>query len=411
MSTNIISADVVQFCTICSKPFAKESAYKRHISYCRRAQGRTNKRARSCKECNAAKAKCTFNEPCTRCRSRGLHCVYEKPSTSYLLEKKKKKNHGVISARAPEQKLEMDALVLGPSRPCEPPEYEFGAWNTVHVPAFSPRTVTALRVDPVARNSAQFILESLRGLLLAMKDREMSSWFIHGHWYAPTYPHHLARCSEMASLYLNQKCPSNESFSPVIDQENRWLLKRLPHSSLEDLILGMQSQIIYMIMCTLDSSSDVPQIKLQSLMTFDLYGNRAVKLCDRLWCPDDRLDDPQLTWEQWIFAETRRRCSLAWFLLSRVMDLRFGVTCPSVTNYRALPLCSPGPLWEARTREGWEAARQAYCKSGETPLRHFGDLVGARSAPPDTECGKELSRWYANCDKLGLLLTFATTMV
>jgi len=55
----------------------QESSHKRHISYCRRNQTRPRTRPRSCRSCNLAKVKCTFQTPCQRCSTKGLGCIYE----------------------------------------------------------------------------------------------------------------------------------------------------------------------------------------------------------------------------------------------------------------------------------------------------------------------------------------------
>ncbi|KAI1660607.1 hypothetical protein F4813DRAFT_298788 [Daldinia decipiens] len=85
--------------------------------------------------------------------------------------------------------------------------------------------------------------------------------------------------------------------------------------------------------------------------------------------------------------------------------------CPSISNYRALPLPSPDSLWSARTRAQWENARTIHIERNKSSLRTFGDLIDARLSPHNSDRGQELNRWYANCDKLGLLLTLATAMV
>lgn len=98
--------------------------------------------------------------------------------------------------------------------------------------------------------------------------------------------------------------------------------------------------------------------------------------------------------------------------MSRVVDIKFGITCPVIRGYRTLPLPAPGPLWNARTRVEWEAMRTSYRRdAGRHRLRTFGDLIEARLQPPDSESGRQLSDWHASCDQLGLLLTLATTMV
>ncbi|KAK7990522.1 hypothetical protein PG990_014802 [Apiospora arundinis] len=67
----------LRFCGICHKPFLKESSYRRHVLYCRRAQSRPQTRAKACRACNLAKVKCTLQPQCLRCNNKGLDCVYD----------------------------------------------------------------------------------------------------------------------------------------------------------------------------------------------------------------------------------------------------------------------------------------------------------------------------------------------
>ncbi|KIW48328.1 hypothetical protein, variant [Exophiala oligosperma] len=66
----------IQFCHICEKPFTTENAYTRHTTYCRKAQGRHKRRSQACAACRSAKAKCSFEEQCQRCKKHGLSCIY-----------------------------------------------------------------------------------------------------------------------------------------------------------------------------------------------------------------------------------------------------------------------------------------------------------------------------------------------
>ncbi|KAI1391687.1 uncharacterized protein F4822DRAFT_192817 [Hypoxylon trugodes] len=403
MSLNVITSDVIHFCNICSKPIATESAYKRHLSYCRRTQGRPRKRPRSCKECHSAKAKCSFESECSRCKAKGLYCVYEQPGASALIINANN-NYGSVSSSPNSY----------PDPFYQPPPYcDFGSPSSLPLPSTSPRSILELRADPVARHGAGFILESIRSLPLMMISRETFSWYTHGHWYQSKLPQTIVRCSELATLYAERRPSPRDPFWTLLEEENRRLLQDLPNCSLRDMVFAMQVQIIYMIMFALGHASlaEIPQVRLQMLMTFDLYGIKATEMDNNVWFPPERLDDPNVTWEDWIFAEVRRRLAITWFLLSRVMDLKFGVMCPSVSNCRSLPLPAPDSIWNARTREEWESSRKVHSNCCWESLKSFGDLITARSYPPDSEPFQQLNKWHANCDKLGLLLTLATSMV
>lgn len=87
------SSTAIYFCSICDKPFTNgrnfsgacilapsnltfwaATSRERHFRYCGR---HTRHRPRSCRACNAAKTKCSFEVPCLRCTKRGIDCAYD----------------------------------------------------------------------------------------------------------------------------------------------------------------------------------------------------------------------------------------------------------------------------------------------------------------------------------------------
>lgn len=46
-----------------------------------------------------------------------------------------------------------------------------------------------------------------------------------------------------------------------------------------------------------------------------------------------------------------------------------------------------------------------------TSLRTVGDLVESRERAFDPDCARQLSNWLAGCDKLGLMVEIASTMI
>lgn len=55
-----------------------DSAYHRHFQYCSRTHHRPKVRSSSCRNCSAAKVKCTFEPQCLRCKKKGISCVYRR---------------------------------------------------------------------------------------------------------------------------------------------------------------------------------------------------------------------------------------------------------------------------------------------------------------------------------------------
>ena len=96
-SHDSFSSAAIYFCSICDKPFTNgrnpsevcilvlssltfwaATSRDRHLRYCGR---HTRNRPRSCRACNAAKTKCSFEVPCLRCTKRGFECVYDESMT------------------------------------------------------------------------------------------------------------------------------------------------------------------------------------------------------------------------------------------------------------------------------------------------------------------------------------------
>ncbi|KAF2122558.1 hypothetical protein BDV96DRAFT_2257 [Lophiotrema nucula] len=72
-ATSSLPLTNIYLCHLCDKPYVSESSRQRHLRYC---GSRVRKRPRSCRACNAAKTKCSFDTPCSRCMKKGIECSY-----------------------------------------------------------------------------------------------------------------------------------------------------------------------------------------------------------------------------------------------------------------------------------------------------------------------------------------------
>ncbi|KAH9909960.1 hypothetical protein F4778DRAFT_26287 [Xylariomycetidae sp. FL2044] len=467
--------NTIRLCTLCRKPIATESAYKRHISYCRRSQERHKKRKQACAACHVAKARCSFEAECARCRSKGVPCVYGDAAAAIAVQSPVSPDSAALVLSSSESRKgegggDGSPGVIGSGPGPEPePEPTSSATSSesgssssnslISVPhaataattistttsityrnpfasitsqvaaatywrgdrffdgvltASSPRPVSQLRADPAAQHGASFILEAVCALPRMMTRRATLPWFVHGHWYAEALPEALRTCAGLAERYLDPRRDRDKvPFWSMVDGENRRLLRVMNSIGTQETLAGMQAQILYIAMCALETMTTKRflEVRLQMLMTFELYCKRVCMLDGYAPFRVDEIANPDLTWEDWVYAENRRRCAGFWFIISRVIDLKYGAACTAITGFRRLPLPCPASLWEARTRQDWEAAREGFCRNPRPSLRTIGDLVEARAEPYDFETRQKLDDWHASCDKLGLLVTMATTMV
>ncbi|GAP84021.2 putative c6 finger domain protein [Rosellinia necatrix] len=414
----------IYFCDLCNKPITSESAFKRHMVYCRRTFGQPKKRKRSCKQCHRSKSKCSFEPQCSRCISKGLICEYEKPATPSASNETSRDTQDVstpeMSGSSPSDSIS------SPIRPfIVPPGIEM-LKTTSGLQVFpTPLSVMDLRTDPAHQTSALFLLDIIRGVPHMTSRRETFPAFLHGQWHMPELPLTFANCTRISQLYLARRASpqGRELFYTALNEERTRLMHILPAEATQELLACLVMQIIYTLFAVFENempqTTPVPELEVtesdiqrvtctaRRCFTFDAYSPFDI----------DKIGDPNETWEEFIYAESRRRCALFWFTVSRVIDLKYGSRCPPVVGFRGLALPAPDTLWRARRREEWEAARVDWWANSQGPfhensLRTLGDLIDARTcASSDPGRALQIGNWLRSCDNLGLVLMVASTMV
>lgn len=422
MGNDVDGSNSIYFCELCSKPITNESAFKRHVAYCRRTFGQPKKRKRSCKQCHRAKAKCSFEPQCSRCISKGFRCEYERATAPLASSETSKDSQDVstpeLSGSSPSD------YISSPSHTFMPPPDVETLKNMYELQAPPPpRSATEIRTDPRYQASVLVLLDLIRGLPYALSRRETFPVFIHGQWHMPELPLTLSNCIHIAQLYIarDESPQGRELFYSTMNEERTRLMHQLSTATREELLASLAMQEMYTLLPLLDNESSQPNVvsglevqetdieritcTARQCFAFDAYGPFDI----------DKIGDPNETWEEFIYSESRRRAALFWFILSRVVDLKYGAQCPPIVGYRGLALPAPGILWSARTEEEWEAARAQLRERCREPvpsarLRTLGDLIDIRACGPDPSRGAQLSNWLINCDTLGVTLMIASTM-
>ncbi|KAJ3564347.1 hypothetical protein NPX13_g7876 [Xylaria arbuscula] len=387
----------IRFCDLCNKPIVSETAFKRHLAYCRRTAGKPKKRKRSCRECHRAKAKCSFEPQCTRCISKRLVCEYEKNATPLASSQPSKElqdspTPDPAESTSPSDATPSDATTSPDSASSYiAPNYD-RLTQIAHLQRRNtpPRHVSELRTDPKHQANAQFLIETLRSVPYMMSRRETFPCFLYGQWHKPELPVTFTNCMRICELYIarNSNPYGREVFYSAVREEGRRFMQELPTARKEEIATSLAIQIMYLLLGALEDHTPQPQASFTpelfvregdiDLVTFFA---RSCFESDRYQPFDtDLLDNPDQTWEEFIYAESRRRCALFWFTMSRVIDLSHGQRSPPVLGCRGLTLPAPAVLWNARTREEWEAARAEIREHRREPLyntslRTVGDLI------------------------------------
>lgn len=448
-------ADTIHYCSTCSKPFTSITPHRRHQAYCRRAQTRPKKRPRSCLACSAAKVKCSFETSCSRCVHKGLKCVYEKPipgsNAEPLLYTSALNSEPSLQTSPPDTSkpyaldvsLFSDSAVALSNRSSgldriqedvygginftaqDDASWQFSNSNEVddfllnnelsmsdllhspeqHIDSLH-YLVKISPEKPIVRHNANLILEAICAIPEQMLRRNTLPPFIHPHWHLLDMPEPLAVCMELAQLFSRRTPATSEFLWRTILAESRRVIEQIPLLSNEDLLAATQAGMVYVIMRVVDGPMQSPEWNQEMTFYQNVLCNAFLEKHDGNFC-ESEAENPSTNWQDWIFAESRRRTSCVWFLIARTIMVKTESGCPTTEAPWTLPLPSPKTQWEARTIEDWILEIEA----GTSPICDFGSLIEARQKWNEPVHARKLDSWSARTDTLGSLLNIAVSMV
>lgn len=257
-----------------------------------------------------------------------------------------------------------------------------------------------------AQQSADLIMEALYAIPNQMLRRETFPPFIHPHWQLSVIPEPLAVCMHLAEAYSSGASGIQDFVRRSILTEQRRAVQRLDLLSNQDLLACVQAGIVYLTMRLVDGvMHDLDwtheMLAIQNVLCTRFLENNNFRFCN------SEQTHPSSTWEDWIYAESRRRVSLVWFLITRTIVVMPKTDCHTTDTPETLPLPAPQTQWEARTRAAWHKELEMKRPAMTT----FGNLVQARQHVDKHESKKILSAWNATTDRLGSLLNIAVVLV
>ncbi|KAF2627238.1 hypothetical protein BU25DRAFT_393973 [Macroventuria anomochaeta] len=274
------------------------------------------------------------------------------------------------------------------------------------------------RSDPVKNCTASVAMQMLRAFPQMMLRRETFPPFIHGHWYRPmsamepALPEPLVNCMGVAQVFVSHNLETKPFLWRLIQSEQSSTSKKTEQRliSKHDLLAAIQAQLIYIMMRVIDNSKAEPDLNLEILVTYQNLCESFKKICNQPFFLDERMY-PSSSWEDWVFAESRRRTVVVWLLIAHMVHIKIGVPCDTFESFREIPLPAPNSLWGARTRLGWQLEYELYKTMPRMGLEHFGDLIDACRQSDVGSNRLKLDAWNATVDSLGILLNLGAAMV
>ncbi|KAL6812491.1 hypothetical protein J3E69DRAFT_123496 [Trichoderma sp. SZMC 28015] len=436
------------FCTICEKPFTKEYSLSRHVSYCRRASATRKVRPKACLRCHASKTKCSLSKPqCSRCYSQGLDCTYERParrplavgtstievqhpSTSNLPRRSTETQHiaaATISRSSSNSTIDTSEDIdrcATSSGSCS--RLASSATNsTTWRPALEP--VPSVTHTDVLNSSSSLVLENLHPGIFSsnaaidqlthaihafpqmMMRRQTFPPFIHAHWHMSELPETLANCMSIAQIYSTRTPETRLFLWRMIGVELQRFQGEAETADMYSLQHSLQAIMQFIIMAITDQDAIALTWAPKLIETFHILCTRIRTLLNGECFTYFGETLPDATWEEWIFAETRRRIICVWFFMSRIISPTVSNSFMRAYPLHMLPLVSNKSLWEARSRQEWETERalQDACY----PMTTFAELIEAKRRSNELFYKRRLETWDAGVDKMGMLINIATDLI
>ncbi|KAM5383582.1 hypothetical protein ACJZ2D_002031 [Fusarium nematophilum] len=434
-------------CPLCDKVYTQEHSYSRHIKYCRRAQTKRKGRPKSCITCSKAKAKCSFAQPCSRCEKKGIECAYQSSHADSVSALQRPHQWPWAGDGNYQTNVDAYAELSGfLELPVELGDLASGS-SIGQLPQASPLTADILGLTGVVAQSelelvnfgladqqanprrpyrntnkeiihlpygapnlhqaANLILQTLYAFPQMMLRRQTFPPFIHPHWHMPCLPETLANCMSIAQLFA-ARTPETRAFlwKTISAEEDRFRRELLDFSERE-VQMAVQSMIIYMIMAVIDQDSQTRERGARLLDTVEILSARFLRFVGTYSRTEQ--EDPSPTWQDWIFAESRRRGACLWVIISCVLSIDDDIPCAGCSTLQDLPLPSNKMLWEARSSEEWQVERAFDGVS--SPMTTLGELVLAKRDATDPLHAQRLQTWEVGSDKMAVMLNIATEFV
>lgn len=451
MSALTNSTQAVLRCTLCDKPFDRQSSLKRHGYYCRSRKVGVSSRLRSCITCARAKVRCDGVRPwCGRCIAKNHDCHYNtvniRPgntaATSNAVRATDSRTSAVVSASRPQPTSTIDTIHAGTE--LDVLNMNYLDWSTLDDNLFgmpswdmaSPVMPTSFVRTLAQRHSqdtgmqrvANMMLSTFRSYLIGMLQHETLPPFIHASQQSGTnITEPLANCISLMHMISSPKgsrkllwrdvrleCEHIRSGRYAIDEKT--------------LLAAMQAVAIY-IFVRLDEG-ETEHNNLDSLLVdtivaaIEQFGAIDAERKERAAKRADKIP----SWEDWILEESRRRLSLVMRIINMLVYFQPVNLCTLSTDLLLAPLPTRKRLWEAPEAHTWklesDVSDETYgmARSGELVKLNESSLLldhtelhrekfcGAESYVKKTRNVAAWEEWLANTDGLGGLVMLAASL-
>lgn len=236
----------------------------------------------------------------------------------------------------------------------------------------------------------------------------------------------IASCRDIFHHFSLHRIASDTSFWDVVAQEQEKIydLRFSPNKWVH--LASAQAITIYLLLLISNRENVLmhhPNLPITLLFTLRTTFEQLHRILSGYTAPTKQ-NTCKPAWEDWIFAESKLRTAIVYFILASCYDVSYGLPCDREIDhtFHELELPVTKSLWETTDEVAWNEAADLTtlaenCShtvgTSETRLK-YGDLVGLNKSHSDIECpggmnidstlGNRIETWHKEMDELGMLI-------
>lgn len=240
-------------------------------------------------------------------------------------------------------------------------------------------------------------------------------------------------CQDITCKFATRKAHGDFFVWDAITSEQERLYDQRSSFDKWLLLWSAQATTIYLLMLAAEGESILthrPNLPIALLFTLGSNFEQLNQINPGFEAAKERSGD-RPAWEDWIFAESKLRTAMVYFIFALHFNVEFGLPCDREIDYTFEDVDLPAAkiLWEAKDelswREEFELIKQA--RDDSIPVRtsearlKYGDLVRLNSQHGSSEYTRiqkdesrltdRLDEWKKGMDEFGILVALCSTMV
>ncbi|KAL6241504.1 hypothetical protein RBB50_011527 [Rhinocladiella similis] len=185
----------------------------------------------------------------------------------------------------------------------------------------------------------------------------------------------------------------------------RKLIEQVAECNHMNLLATVQSYLLYAIMLYFTPRSGSNYIEQDTMIKLQAMAADLASKGTLCWA---EAHGTRPEWEAWIVASARRRTLFAAYLFDNLVNFNLGSPSYIATELAGLPAPGSKRLWDATTRQSWNAAYNQQLSQWSDGELLISDLW-PHNEPLSDSLKRKIDQWLSSVDEFGMMLYSVTS--